>query len=68
MTGLNPEVDCLVEIAVVITDSELNILDDAALFEDYQSLIPVVRVNEKTVATWRVDAESLRAAIIEESA
>ena len=28
MTGLNPEVDCLVEIAVVITDSELNILDE----------------------------------------
>ena len=28
MTGLNVERDCLVEIAVVITDSELNILDD----------------------------------------
>ena len=28
MTGLNPEVDCLVEIAVVITNSELEILDD----------------------------------------
>ncbi len=28
MTGLNPEVDCLVEIAVVITDTELNILDE----------------------------------------
>jgi oligoribonuclease len=28
MTGLNPELDSLVEIAVVITDSELNILDD----------------------------------------
>jgi oligoribonuclease len=27
MTGLNPEVDCLVEIAVVITNSELEILD-----------------------------------------
>ncbi len=28
MTGLNPEVDCLVEIAVVITNSELEFLDD----------------------------------------
>ncbi len=28
MTGLNPEVDCLVEIAVVVTDTELNILDE----------------------------------------
>ena len=28
MTGLNPEKDCLVEVAVVITNSELKILDD----------------------------------------
>lgn len=28
MTGLNVDVDCLVEIAVLITDSELNILDE----------------------------------------
>lgn len=27
MTGLNVEADCLVEIAVVVTDSELNVLD-----------------------------------------
>jgi oligoribonuclease len=27
MTGLNPELDCLVEVAVVITNSELEILD-----------------------------------------
>ncbi|MEN9660353.1 MAG: hypothetical protein RLZZ443_282 [Actinomycetota bacterium] len=27
MTGLNPEVDCLVEVAVVITNSELEVLD-----------------------------------------
>jgi oligoribonuclease len=27
MTGLNPETDCLVEVAVVITNSELEILD-----------------------------------------
>jgi oligoribonuclease len=28
MTGLNPEADCLVEVAVVITNSELEILDE----------------------------------------
>ena len=28
MTGLNPEVDCLVEIAVVITNSNLELLDE----------------------------------------
>lgn len=28
MTGLNPEVDCLVEIAVVVTNSDLEILDE----------------------------------------
>lgn len=28
MTGLNPEVDEIVEIAVVVTDSDLNILDE----------------------------------------
>ncbi len=28
MTGLNVELDCLVEVAVVITDSELEILDE----------------------------------------
>jgi oligoribonuclease len=27
MTGLNPEIDCLVEVAVVITNTELEILD-----------------------------------------
>jgi oligoribonuclease len=28
MTGLDPQVDVLVEVAVVVTDSELNLLDD----------------------------------------
>ena len=28
MTGLNPDLDCLVEIAVVITDSDLNVVDE----------------------------------------
>ena len=28
MTGLNPEADCLVEIAVVITDFNLNVVDE----------------------------------------
>jgi oligoribonuclease len=28
MTGLNPETECLVEIATVITDFDLNVLDE----------------------------------------
>ena len=28
MTGLNPETECLVEIAAVITDTELNVMDE----------------------------------------
>jgi len=28
MTGLNPDTECLVEIAAVITDTELNVMDD----------------------------------------
>ena len=41
MTGLNVEKDCLVEIAVVVTDSELNVLDpglDLVIKPNAQSL------------------------------
>ena len=42
MTGLNVELDCLVEIAVLITDSELNILD--------QGLSVVIKPREDSLA------------------
>lgn len=42
MTGLNPEIDEIVEIAVVITDSELNVLDEG--------LQLVIKPGEKALA------------------
>jgi oligoribonuclease len=42
MTGLNVEKDCLVEIAVVVTDSELNVLDPG--------LDLVIKPNEKSLS------------------
>lgn len=37
MTGLNPEVDKIIEVAMVVTDSELNILAQSEVFAIYQS-------------------------------
>jgi oligoribonuclease len=37
MTGLNPQVDRIIEIALVVTDSELNILAEAPVFAIHQS-------------------------------
>ena len=37
MTGLNPEKDKILEIAIIITDSELNILDDSIDMVIHQS-------------------------------
>lgn len=37
MTGLNPESDRIIEVAVVVTDSELNILGEGPVFAIHQS-------------------------------
>ncbi|PIZ03949.1 MAG: oligoribonuclease [Gammaproteobacteria bacterium CG_4_10_14_0_8_um_filter_38_16] len=37
MTGLNPEHDRIIEIAVIITDSELNILEEGPVFAIHQA-------------------------------
>ncbi|MCX7122608.1 MAG: oligoribonuclease [Gammaproteobacteria bacterium] len=37
MTGLNPQVDCIIEIALVVTDSDLTILAEAPVFAIHQS-------------------------------
>jgi len=37
MTGLNPEVDRILELATVVTDSELNILAEGPVFAVFQS-------------------------------
>jgi glutaredoxin len=45
---------------------EHNILDDAELLETLKNDIPVVVVNGRRHATWRVDANEFRAAIEKE--
>ncbi|MDB5774221.1 MAG: orn [Herbaspirillum sp.] len=37
MTGLNPDTDRIIEVAVVVTDSELNILAEGPVFAIHQS-------------------------------
>jgi glutaredoxin len=45
---------------------EHNILDDAEFFETLKNDIPVVVINGRRHATWRVDANEFRAAIEKE--
>jgi glutaredoxin len=45
---------------------EHNILDDAEMFETMKDESPVVVVNGRRHATWRVDANEFRAAIEKE--
>ena len=40
--------------------SERSILDDAALYDEYWERIPVVLVDGRVHAVWRVDPEALR--------
>lgn len=42
---------------------ELSILDDAALYERWWEKIPVVLVDDRLHAHWRVSADRLRAAL-----
>ena len=37
MTGLNPDTDCIIEVALVITDSQLNIIAEAPVLVVHQS-------------------------------
>lgn len=37
MTGLNPDTDRIIEIAIIVTDSQLNILEEAPVFAIYQT-------------------------------
>jgi hypothetical protein len=48
---------------VIVT--ELSILDDAALHEQYVEEIPVVLLNGSVHNIWRVDPARLRAALME---
>jgi len=37
MTGLNPDVDCVIEVAMVVTDSQLNLIAEAPVMVVHQS-------------------------------
>jgi glutaredoxin len=47
---------------------ERSILDDPDLYDRYVEEIPVVLINDRVHNIWRVDADRLRAAILEVSA
>lgn len=51
------------ERGVEITYEEFNILDDERLAKRHSEDIPVVQINGKRHAIWRVDAERLTAAL-----
>jgi hypothetical protein len=48
-----------------ITFEELSILDDAELLEKYVDEIPVVLIDGRVHNIWRIDADRLRAALLE---
>ena len=45
--------------------TEVNILEDQALLEEYGEEIPVLQINGATHAYWRIDSERLIAALNE---
>ena len=45
--------------------TEVNILEDQALLEQYGEEIPVLQINGATHAYWRIDSERLIAALNE---
>jgi hypothetical protein len=47
---------------------EKSILDDTDLYEQFVEEIPVVLINNRVHNIWRVDADRLRAAILEVTA
>jgi hypothetical protein len=47
---------------------ERSILDDPELYDRFVEEIPVVLINDRVHNIWRVDAERLRAAILEVTA
>ena len=48
-----------------ITLTEVNILEDQALLDEYGEEIPVLQINGATHAYWRIDSERLIAALNE---
>ncbi|MXP67089.1 oligoribonuclease [Pantoea sp. Nvir] len=46
MTGLNPEVDCIIEIATLVTDAHLNILAEGPVVAVHQSNSKIALMND----------------------
>ena len=45
------------------TWNELSILDDPLLADEYWEQIPVIKVDDRVIAFWRITAEQLRSAL-----
>ena len=45
------------------TWNEVSILDDPLLADEYWEQIPVIKVDDRVIAFWRVTAEQLRSAL-----
>lgn len=69
MTGLNPEFDKILEIAIVITDSELNILSEGPDLAIYQPELQLSLMNEWNFRTHSFSGllEKVRSSQISES-
>ena len=51
MTGLEPEHDVILEIASIVTDSQLNILAEGPVFAIYQTDLVLDNMNEWCIET-----------------
>ncbi|MBR9909816.1 MAG: oligoribonuclease [Gammaproteobacteria bacterium] len=74
MTGLSPEQDVIIEIATIVTDSELNILDEGPVCAIHQSEATMAAMDEwntnqhgKSGLTARVLASKITTAAAEEA-
>jgi len=57
--------EVLADFGVSVSLTELSILDDAALLEQYVEEIPVLLIDGRVHNIWRVDAARLRSALEE---
>ena len=64
--AIHAVIDALPDEATAVTVEERNILEDAALHQQYVDEIPVVLVDGRVHTYWRVDPVRLRAALLEE--
>ena len=51
MTGLNPDTDCIIEVALVVTDSQLNIVAEAPVLVVSQSVLVLDNMDDWNKST-----------------